>query len=246
MKIYAAVVQGSAEWHRLRLGIPTASNFDRIFTPGGEKGEGKPVTGKARRTYLNELLCERLLGEPCNPVTTAAMTHGHTYEAEAVSGYELDREIETTKVGIVTNDEGTIGASPDRFVGEDGQLEVKCPMNPAIHLSYLMKHSSVAKEYKPQVQGQLWITERRWTDTLSYHPRMPEAVMRFERDEEYIAGLAEAVTLFSRDLEREWAELLERFPDSVRSEEVPAGNPFGISAEDEAVLVAHYRAEGLM
>jgi hypothetical protein len=33
MKIHAHIEQGSADWFKLRLGIPTASCFDLIVTP---------------------------------------------------------------------------------------------------------------------------------------------------------------------------------------------------------------------
>ena len=44
--------QGSAEWQAARLGIPTASCFGRILTPGGALSE------VARQAYLAELLAE--------------------------------------------------------------------------------------------------------------------------------------------------------------------------------------------
>ena len=216
--------QGTVEWHRLRLGIPTASRFDKIFTPGG-----KPTTGAARRRYMNELLAERALGRPAESFTSGAMEHGHEMEPEAVAAYEFQNQVATEVVGFVTTDDGRIGASPDRFVGSDGALEVKCPEVAAIHLEYLRAAigteaaKGIAQEYKPQVQGQLWITGRQWSDTTSYFQGLPQATIRISRDDakefdksgapvpSYMDLLISAVTLFSRDLEREWSELSQRY-----------------------------------
>lgn len=241
------VQQGSKAWLSLRAGIPTASQFDRIFTSGGDKPVGQPVSGEARRNYLNELISERILGEPGEQFISTWMGRGMELEKAAVQFYEFQQDQPTEVIGFVTNDAGTIGASPDRFVGANGQLEIKVPA-PHTHVGYMLGYKSVGKKYRAQVQGQLWITGREWSDTLSYHPDMPPALIRYERDEEYIAGLAEAVNIFSADLEREWAELSLRFgmPNKLRPEEVIPDNAFGISAEDVAVLVSHYRAEGLM
>jgi hypothetical protein len=129
-------------------------------------------------------------------------------EAEAVAYYEGIREIDTARIGFLTNDTNTIGASPDRFVGEDGLLEIKVPAEHT-HVSYLLTRS-VDAEYFPQVQGQLWISGRRWLDILSYHPEMPPALIRVERDEAFISVLGRAVEAFSEALERMAVELRER------------------------------------
>lgn len=195
------VVQGSTRWLEVRAGIPTASAFDRIVTP-----KGRPSTQAAK--YMHTLLAERLMGHPVLQVQTHWMGRGQQLEGEAVLYYENMRELDTTPIGFVTNDERTIGASPDRFVGEDGLLEIKCPAEHT-HVSYLLTRH-VDAEYYPQVQGQLWITDRKWLDIVSYHPEMPIAIVRVERDNVFIADLAQMVQAFSYDLERKARELIER------------------------------------
>jgi len=113
-----------------------------------------------------------------------------------------------TKVGFVTNDEQTIGASPDAFVGHEGLLELKVPAEHT-HVGYLLTRAMDA-EYWPQVQGQLWIANRGWLDIMSYHPEMPPALIRVERDVGYIATLSAAVHAFSGELERLSVEARER------------------------------------
>lgn len=195
------VIQGTTEWLAVRAGIPTASAFDRIVTP-----KGRPSTQAEK--YMHQLLAERMMGHPVLQVQTHWMGRGQELEGEAILYYEGVRELDTTVIGFVTNDERTIGASPDRFVGDDGLLEIKCPAEHT-HVGYLLTRA-VDAEYYPQVQGQLWITDRKWLDILSYHPEMPPAIVRVERDDEYIATLAAAVIGFSASLEWKAVELREK------------------------------------
>lgn len=190
-------IQGTPEWLALRAGIPTASNFDRILTP-----KGKPSTQVTK--YMHALLAERLMGHPVLEFVSMWMDRGQQLEAEAVAFYEGQRDLDTTKIGFLTNDARTVGASPDRFVGADGLLEIKVPKE-STHVAYLLT-KSVDAEYYPQVQGQLWISGRSWLDILSYHPEMPPALIRVERDDKYIELLECAVGDFSRDLENAWIE----------------------------------------
>ena len=148
------------------------------------------------------------MGHPVLQVPTYWMGRGQALEGKAVDYYEGVRDLDTTVIGFITNDEGTIGASPDRFVGDEGLLELKCPSE-HVHVSYLLTRG-VDAEYYPQVQGQLWVTSRKWLDIVSYHPEMPPAIVRVERDDEYIRALSEGVTTFSAALERKAAELREK------------------------------------
>lgn len=195
------VKQGTAEWLKARAGIPTASQFDRIVTP-----KGKPSTQAEK--YLHTLLAERIMGRPTVQAVTFWMGRGSETEAEAVAYYEGVRDLDTEVIGFLTNDAGTIGASPDRFVGEDGLLEIKVPAEHT-HVAYLLT-KAVDAEYYPQVQGQLWVSGRKWLDIMSYHPEMPPALIRVERDDRYIQALSDAVETFSRTLEDAAADLRER------------------------------------
>jgi hypothetical protein len=195
------VVQGTKEWMALRAGIPTASRFDEIITPGR-------AASKSAERYMNELLAERVMGHPTISAVSTWMDRGSQMETEAVLYYEGQRDLDTVKVGFVSNDEMTIGASPDRFVGGDGLLEIKVPKEHT-HMHYLLT-SSVDAAYRPQVQGQLWVTGRQWADILSYHPEMPPALIRVTRDEAFIDLLSRAVVTFSEILEARTIELRER------------------------------------
>ena len=181
------VHQGSIEWIQARLGIPTCSSFDRIITAA------KGNKSSQFDAYAHELIAEELLGYPAAQESTGFMARGTALEAKAVEFYELQRDCETEVVGLALRDDRRVGGSPDRLVGKDGGLEIKCP-TPSNHIAYLLDTDGIG--YRCQVQGLLWITERQWWDTLSYHPSMPPALVRVNRDDIFIAKLSELVNQF--------------------------------------------------
>ena len=196
------VVQGSAEWLQLRLGKPTASEFGKIITPKGK------VSTQAEN-YLRCLCAEILIGHPLEHLVMPWMDRGHQLEEEAVSFYELQTGNESVPVGFVTNDEGTIGASPDRLVGEEGELEIKCPA-PQTHVGYMLFDDGVDNDYYPQVQGQLYVTGRVWADVVSYHPSMRSVIIRVERNEEYIEKMAAMLEAFVGQLKLAADRMVDR------------------------------------
>lgn len=182
------IEQGSEAWGAARLGIPTASQFHRILSPASLKASASAPK------YLAEKLAERLLGIPMDVGQSGPMRRGSMMEAEAVAWYEFQQDVTTRRSGICLNDERTIGASVDRMVGEDGILEVKCPMAPAHLLSLIDPDPS---EHRLQCQGQLWLTGRKWVDLLSFFAELPVALVRVERDDEAIARIADEVGRFT-------------------------------------------------
>lgn len=179
--------QGSDEWLKVRLGIPTTSNFGKIITPTGKKSD-------QYEGYLNELLGQLLAGKLEPQVKNAAMLRGNELEPYAVEYYEYHYGYRCKEVGFVTTKDGRIGCSPDRLIGQDGLLEVKCPMYKQ-HIKNL-RSGVIDMKYYPQVQGQLLLTKRKWCDWMSYHPDIPASVVRVERDEEYLEKLKEYLNEF--------------------------------------------------
>lgn len=210
--IFHDVEQGSPEWFEVRAGLPTASEFHRIVQPGGEvryKKNGDPYKSRAgdlsegRWAYACELAAERLLGECKTPLEGLQwLERGKLMEPMAVAHYEFTRERKTAKVGFITPDHGMWGCSPDRLViGTDGDpvgaLEIKCP-SPARHIGYLI--NGPGTDYRCQVQGSLLITGFDYWDFLSYDPRMPDVLIRFERDEPFIEKLKAGLAQFSDEV----------------------------------------------
>lgn len=197
--------QGSAEWRANRRGMPTASQFHRILSPA------KLELSAQSHAYLCELVAERLLGIDVSADASQFMERGTIMEEEAVRYYEFTRNVTTKAVGLCVRDlkwdkggpdgvqafEETVGCSPDRFVGEEGGLELKCP-SAAVHVGYLL--DGLGTKYRLQVQGALWITGRKWWDLLSYNPDLPPALERIYPDPEVFAAFHEAVPAFLEQL----------------------------------------------
>lgn len=177
--------QGSDAWLQSRLGRPTASNFGKLITPTGK-------ASTSSEAYINELIAQRITGEIPEFFKSEAMQRGNDLEPSAKALYEFTRDVEVVEVGLCLHDEFDCGASPDGLVGDDGGLEIKCPL-PHTHVSYL-RDGNMPSKYIPQVQGCLWITEREWWDFMSYNPYMEDLIVRVYRDEAYIKKLADAVT----------------------------------------------------
>jgi hypothetical protein len=191
--------QGSPEWHQLRLGRPTASVFSQIVTP---------INGDLSKSSIklaHKLLAERFLGYPLDSFTSAAMEAGREGEPKARAWYEFRHDCEVREVGICFTDDGRIGASPDGIVGP-GLIEIKCP-NPDTHIGYMLNEAGIGAEYRTQIQGQLWICEAEWLDSLSYCPPFPPRLKRIERDEEFITSMSSAVRQFADQLDELEAKL---------------------------------------
>lgn len=187
------VEQGSEAWKAARRGIPTASQFHRILSPARLK------ISDSSFGYACELVAERLLGEDIGQDATAFMERGSLLEQEAIAYYEFQAGVETTKVGLCLSDDERVGCSPDRLVGKEGGLELKCP-SAAVHVGYLL--SNMGDKYRLQVQGALWITGRKWWDLLSYNPDLPTALIRCYPDAEVFDALDQAIPVFCEELDR--------------------------------------------
>jgi hypothetical protein len=157
---------------------------------------------------MDKLLAEWLIGEPEDGYTSSAMEDGSALEPVAVSLYEMMHDVSTEVVGIVTTDDCLIGFSPDRLVGEDGGLEIKCVKSNTQVNTYLA--NKMPGKHIPQVQGNIWGCEREWWDFMSYNEKLEPFIVRIERDDDYIAGLKKHVLDFSDRLEENKIKLEQR------------------------------------
>ena len=194
MKIHN-VEQGTQEWFRLRLGKPSASRFKDCVT-----GTGKPSASVEK--YMHELLAERLSMKRFEGFDTYHMKRGRELEPQAADVFTFQTDLPCREVGFVTDDKEAIGCSPDRLVGDIG-LEIKCPMH-TTQVKYLIDYHSkgeMPSEYYAQVQGTMWIMDLPEYWFMSYHPDLPNLIMKVPRDDKYIAGLQAAIEKLLEDLE---------------------------------------------
>lgn len=185
--------QGSDEWMRARLGIPTASNFATVMAKG---------QGKTRRTYMQKLAGEIITGQPTENYANGYMERGHEMEDEARSLYAFQVGCDPETVGFIRN--GQKGCSPDSIVGSNGLVEIK---SKAPHILIdVYERDDIPPEHKAQCQGALWVAEREWIDFVAFYRGMPLFIQRAVRDEDYIANLSDEIDRFNDEL----AALVER------------------------------------
>jgi hypothetical protein len=192
--IVLTMEQGTPEWEMARLGMPTASGFDRIVSPK------KLQPSSSAPAYRNQLLAEWLLGYPMDFGGSQWTQRGTGMEAEARAYFELQNDVEVRRVGFCLRDDGKAGCSPDGLIGEDEGLELKCP-GIHTHIGYLLSPESLLNEYHSQVQGGLYITGRERWHLLSYHPDLPAVHIVVEPDAKHIAALAAGLDVFIEHLD---------------------------------------------
>ena len=189
--------QGTDEWFAARLGIPTASMFS-VLLSGRKDAKDK----RTRQTYMMKLAGEIITGEPAESYTNIHMERGKAMEDEARDLYAFMSDADPVRVGFIKT--FGAGASPDSLIGEDGGLEIKTALA-HIQVDRLL-NGTLPPEHKAQVQGNLWVSGRKWWDFCSYSPKLPMFTLRVERDEDYIKEIAAGVAEFNKDL----AEMVER------------------------------------
>lgn len=184
------VEQNTIEWMAARVGIPTASCFDKIVTSKGEPS-------KQKEKYLFRLAGESVTGIPEESYQNANMIRGNKVEEEARAYYDLTNGVEIERVGFCLAD--GYGCSPDGFVGKNGLVQFKCPLI-STHVGYLLDNK-LPTDYIQQVQGELFVTEREWSDFVSYFPCMRPLIVRVGRDEAFIKKLKIELEIFCNDLQ---------------------------------------------
>jgi putative phage-type endonuclease len=183
------ITQRSDEWFEQRRGLATSSNFDKVMA-------GKATI--ARRQYIADIAYERLTGKVRESYQNRDMERGTELENLARLRYEMTTGNLVKEAEFVKHELLPAGASPDGLIGQDGLLEVKCPRLHN-HL-YTLRAGKVPPEYKWQVVGQQMITQRSWTDFVSFTDELSGAaslaIVRFERDEDLIEQLEMGLATF--------------------------------------------------
>jgi hypothetical protein len=202
--------QGTPEWFAARLGVITASKAkdacDKLKTTG------KP--SKVALAYAAQLAMERVSGQPCDDTfQNFAMRRGSELEPKARFAYEEHTGQLVRESGLVLTDDRLFGYSTDGLIGDDGLIEIKCPMSALTVVS--MWRDADLSDYEHQIQMGLWLTGRQWLDFVMFDPRLDAVgkslfIQHVERDEEFIAAM-------EADLMR-FAALVADFESHLRKE----------------------------
>jgi hypothetical protein len=60
----------------------------------------------------------------------------------------------------------------------------------------------ISERFRPQLQGQLHVSQRSWVDIVCWHDVLPKIVMRVEPDEKFIRALDRELQIFNYFIER--------------------------------------------
>ena len=190
--------QRTGEWFRARAGKVTASRVADIIA------KTKSGYSSSRDNYMAELICQRLTGSVGESFQNAAMVWGTNTEPLARAAYISAKGTGVEEIGFVPHPTiENAGASPDGLVGEEGLVEIKCPLTNT-HMNMILEQE-IPTKYHVQMQWQMACTGRQWCDFISFDPRMPEHMQlyidRVERDQKMIDNLEAEVAKFLSEIE---------------------------------------------
>jgi len=147
------MLQRSDEWFNARLGLITGSQVSKVLL-------GKE--SKTRKSYLNQLLNERLYQLPPDndwAKNNAHIARGVELEPFAVAEYVRITWNDVQPWGMERHPLYAIGYSPDGLVGDDGMIEIKCPVRFS---------GGVPDKYLPQMRLGMYVMRRNWCDYVEY------------------------------------------------------------------------------
>lgn len=198
---HTEVQQNTPEWHALRRGIPTSSEFSRILTIEGKRS-------KSWQGYTEELAIETVSGIT-NTFETWQMRLGHQQEPKARWLYSQMNNVTVEEVAFVYKDESRrVGCSTDGLVGPNGIWECKGGEGKT-HFERLKKYNknpgafieTFTNKHYQQLQGELYVCEREWVDLFGFFPGMRPIETRVYRDEQWIKTLDSELNFFYEDLQ---------------------------------------------
>lgn len=189
--------QGSEDWIRARMNIPTASMFHTVMASGRGGGESK-----TRRKYMLQLAGEILTNIPMESYSNSYMERGKIMEDELRNKYALRRgKSELKRIGFIHDPALSCGCSPDSMVienGKTGGLEIKSQA-PHILIETILK-GEPPPEFKAQLQGTLMITGWPWIDLMIGYSGMRYFEQRIFPDIAYIRTIESEVRQFNKEL----------------------------------------------
>lgn len=189
--------QGSEAWFNVRLGRFTGTRMKKL------------QSAKSTASYqdvIANVAAEIITGEREETYTDANMQRGIDMEPEASQCYSELFDIELQEIGFCEPDNDIkyhdyVGVSPDRFIGGDGGLEIKCP-KVNTYLKYI-KAKVLPSEYRWQVQGCLFITGRKWWDFMAYYPRLKPFIIRVYPDSEMHAKIDQEIIIAVEEVKKQ-------------------------------------------
>jgi len=193
--------QGSEQWIQERLGIATASCFDKVIITKSLK--------RAKTDYIYLLAAEAITQKSQETFfDNEHMQRGRELESCAIALYEIDHDVEVSQVGLCKQDVADmIGFSPDGLINDEynackAGLEIKCPQLKK-HLQYHAEKMLPA-QYAHQVFGCMYLSGSEYWDFMSYSEDYPPFYIRTSNTNEvylkWVEGFEKVWPEFKADL----------------------------------------------
>lgn len=207
------IEQGGEDWHRLRLGVITASEVSNVIS--------KPRSGTKwtdmKMSYLHTLLAEVCTGV-APEVNAKALSWGKQHEDAARALFEFTSGVDVTEAPILYRDESLrTSCSPDGLCSDGRGLELKCPFTSRDFMKFrLGGFDAIKSAYMAQVQFSMWVTGKDAWYFANYDPRMKREGIHHiivERDEKYISVFEEMVPEFIEKMDLSLSEIGFKFGD---------------------------------
>lgn len=171
--------QGTPEWYEIRRWKMTGSKATAIGN-----------SWKWLDTYIDDLMAEYFSKWEKEHYSNEHTERWHEREPQARWLYELETWNIVEEVWFVEYNE-FLWCSPDGIVSNDGLVEIKSPDDKKHFRMIMNREKEIDSDYRWQMQFNLWITDRKWCDFISYNPNYEESliIFRIHRDEEMIKKL---------------------------------------------------------
>ena len=187
--------QRSEQWYQAKAGVPGASSFDKIITPGG-------APSKQAIDYAYQLAGEKMLGRIEETYTSFAMQQGIDREDDARRLYGLIKGEQIRQAALIyKNESKSVACSPDGLF-----VELKCPILKT-HIKYTVNPDLLVKDYRVQLQGSMWVCGRDSWDIMSYYPGLDEVLRTVKRDDDFCNKLGVEMVKFLDQLKKVYEAL---------------------------------------
>ena len=204
------VEQRSYQWHKMRLGVITASGIDAILAKAGSA---------TRDGYMATLIAEIATGAPAEPVSAKTLQWGIDNEPAAIEAYSFMTGNVVEQIPFVYRDETMrCGCSPDGVM-DDFTLEIKCPYMSRRHIE-LIVDGRMDKDYMAQTQFQMWVMGTDKVDFHSHDPRMlkhTDHIVTVERSDVFMKKFDDAIPQFIMEMDAKLERLGFRFGEQFKA-----------------------------
>ena len=179
MKIYYDMEQWSEEWLKVRKWKLTGSHAQAIWN-----------IWKGLESYVKKICSEFFSSWEKESYSNKHIERWHELEPQAREIYSLKNMVDVKQVWFIELNE-FVWTSPDGLVWDDGLIEIKS-QDDEKHFSLVINWpKEIDSWYIWQMQMNLWISERKWCDFISYNPNYEKSLVvhRIYRDEDKIKKL---------------------------------------------------------